>query len=348
MNDSEFAKFMKLKTREILALYGTSHGVAVLCGQFLLLHNIGMPRTGSAARSLYDQTASQLCRVSQTLQQCKHCKYACTTLVDGLGQVACSTWLPVNSRARMRPFQENCLFIFQALVTLKLLISFISRIVACSGRIIIEQTDRQTDKPSTVTLAANALWGLIIWCKLNAPLFCSRMWQFAVVFSSYSIVWLDSCDLYWLSLCWHDLGLWYTNTSALPLYTASICMFTDLLKSLPKQACGTSSWRWIYGVYVPYSRVFLSVLNFVLFVLFLARTNIFPHKYLYMRGCDLCAHASDENIRDENLYNFCPERTFKWTKNMQYSISMQCSFQRIVNPQHTCVVRTTVQRFLKI
>ena len=52
---------------------------------------------------------------------------------------------------------------------------------------------------------------------------------------------------------------------------------------------------------IPYSGFFSSVLNIVLFVLFSAQTNIFPHKYLYMRGCDACAHTRDEDIRDKNL-----------------------------------------------
>ena len=46
---------------------------------------------------------------------------------------------------------------FHALVALKLLVSLISRLVACSARIVI---DRQTDKHA-VTLAAHARRGLI-------------------------------------------------------------------------------------------------------------------------------------------------------------------------------------------
>ena len=47
----------------------------------------------------------------------------------------------------MQSFQQNPHTIFLALVALKLLISLISRLVACSVRIVIDrQTDRQTDR----------------------------------------------------------------------------------------------------------------------------------------------------------------------------------------------------------
>ena len=48
--------------------------------------------------------------------------------------------------------------IFHALVALKLLVSLISRLVACSARIVV---DRQTNRPTTVTLAVHACRGLI-------------------------------------------------------------------------------------------------------------------------------------------------------------------------------------------
>ena len=52
--------------------------------------------------------------------------------------------------------------IFHALVALKLLVSLISRLVACSARIVVDrQTNRQTHRPTTVTLAAHARRGLI-------------------------------------------------------------------------------------------------------------------------------------------------------------------------------------------
>ena len=53
-------------------------------------------------------------------------------------------------------FQENRLFNFHAFVALKLLVSLIGRLVACTARINV---DRQTDRPSTVTLAAHARRG---------------------------------------------------------------------------------------------------------------------------------------------------------------------------------------------
>ena len=61
--------------------------------------------------------------------------------------------------SRTQSFQQNCHIIFLALVALKLLVSLISRLVACSVRIVV---DRQTHRPSTVTLAAHACRGLII------------------------------------------------------------------------------------------------------------------------------------------------------------------------------------------
>ena len=44
-------------------------------------------------------------------------------------------------------FQQNSHIIFHALVALTLLVSLISRLVACSARIVVDrQTDRQTDQ----------------------------------------------------------------------------------------------------------------------------------------------------------------------------------------------------------
>ena len=58
-------------------------------------------------------------------------------------------------------FSEIATF-FLALVALKLLVSLISRLVACSARIVADrQTDRQTHRTTTVTLAAHAHRGLI-------------------------------------------------------------------------------------------------------------------------------------------------------------------------------------------
>ena len=49
--------------------------------------------------------------------------------------------------SRTQSFQQNRHINFHALVALKLLVSLISRLVACSARIVVDrQTDRQTDK----------------------------------------------------------------------------------------------------------------------------------------------------------------------------------------------------------
>ena len=58
---------------------------------------------------------------------------------------------------------RNRHIIFLAHVALKLLVSLISRLVACSARIVADkQTDRQTHRTTTVTLAVHARPGLII------------------------------------------------------------------------------------------------------------------------------------------------------------------------------------------
>ena len=49
--------------------------------------------------------------------------------------------------SRTQSFQQNRHILFHALVALKLLISLISRLVACSARIVVDrQTNKQTDK----------------------------------------------------------------------------------------------------------------------------------------------------------------------------------------------------------
>ena len=67
--------------------------------------------------------------------------------------------------SRAQSFQENHPFIFQARVVLKVLVSLMDRLVACSARISIDtqthtHTHRQTDKLTTVTLAAHERRGL--------------------------------------------------------------------------------------------------------------------------------------------------------------------------------------------
>ena len=59
--------------------------------------------------------------------------------------------------SQTQSFQQNHYINFLALVALKLLVLLISRIVACSARIVTDKhTDRQTDRTTTVTLAAHA------------------------------------------------------------------------------------------------------------------------------------------------------------------------------------------------
>ena len=66
---------------------------------------------------------------------------------------------PYFSNAVVSAKSPHC---FHALVALKLLVSLISRLVACSARIVVDrQTDRQTHRPTTVTLAAHGRRGLI-------------------------------------------------------------------------------------------------------------------------------------------------------------------------------------------
>ena len=49
--------------------------------------------------------------------------------------------------SRTQSFQQNRHILFHALVALKLLVSLISRLVACSARIVVDrQTDRHTDQ----------------------------------------------------------------------------------------------------------------------------------------------------------------------------------------------------------
>ena len=63
-------------------------------------------------------------------------------------------------------FSKIGTFFYLALVALKLLVSLISRLVACSARIVADkqtnkQTHKQTHRTTTVTLAAHARRGLI-------------------------------------------------------------------------------------------------------------------------------------------------------------------------------------------
>ena len=85
-------------------------------------------------------------------------RYACSLpLIDGLGYATWSMTVLFN-RSRTRSFRHNPLFKFQALVALKLFISLLCHNVACGANIV---SDRQTDRPTTVTLAVHARRGLI-------------------------------------------------------------------------------------------------------------------------------------------------------------------------------------------
>ena len=86
---------------------------------------------------------------------------------------------------RTQSFQQNRHIIFLALVALMLLVSLISRLVACSARIVVDrhtdtQTHRQTHRTTTVTLAAHARRGLIMaQATSHAPSLASQPYFFA-------------------------------------------------------------------------------------------------------------------------------------------------------------------------
>ena len=73
----------------------------------------------------------------------------------------CQFLLPERSR-----FSQIGHIIFRAVVALKTSVPFTCRFIACSSRIKVCQTDTQTDRPSTVTLAAHARRGLIMTTRL--------------------------------------------------------------------------------------------------------------------------------------------------------------------------------------
>ena len=76
-----------------------------------------------------------------------------------LGPGWCQFLLPERSC-----FSQIGHIIFRALVALKTSVPFVCRFIACSSRIKVDRhtrTHTQTDRPSTVTLAAHARRGLI-------------------------------------------------------------------------------------------------------------------------------------------------------------------------------------------
>ena len=59
----------------------------------------------------------------------------------------CSLCILAFSLVFTQSFQQNRQFLFRPLVVMKMLVSLISRLVACSTRIVVDkQTDRQTDR----------------------------------------------------------------------------------------------------------------------------------------------------------------------------------------------------------
>ena len=76
--------------------------------------------------------------------------------VTKLGPGRCRFLLPELSR-----FSQIGHIIFRAVVALKTTVPYACRFVACSSIVKVCQTDTQTDRPSTVTLAAHARRGLM-------------------------------------------------------------------------------------------------------------------------------------------------------------------------------------------
>ena len=80
-------------------------------------------------------------------------------LIMNIGFLACFHAISLERSG----FSKIGTLFFPALVALNLLVSLIRRLVACSARIVADkQTDRQTHRTTTVTLAAHARRGLII------------------------------------------------------------------------------------------------------------------------------------------------------------------------------------------
>ena len=91
-------------------------------------------------------------------------RYAERVLIMHIGFFAC---FHAISLERTESFQQNRHISFLALVALKLLVSLISRLVACSARIVGDrQTDRQTHRTTTMTLDAHARRGLMKGTKM--------------------------------------------------------------------------------------------------------------------------------------------------------------------------------------
>ena len=86
-------------------------------------------------------------------------------------------------------FSKIATLFFLSLVALKLLVSLISRLVACSPRIECAQTDRRTDRTTTVTLAAHARRVLIMLYMLKPWLSLSQLQHIIFIISAF-LAWL--------------------------------------------------------------------------------------------------------------------------------------------------------------
>ena len=92
----------------------------------------------------------------------------CAPLIDGLGHATGSATMSV-CRSRTHSFQQNRHFNFLAHVPLKLLVSLISRLVACSARIVV---DRHTHRnPRCACAARVTVLGLSV-CPSVCPSVC--------------------------------------------------------------------------------------------------------------------------------------------------------------------------------
>ena len=101
-----------------------------------------------------------------------------------------------------------CHFSFLAHVPLKLLVSLISRLIACSARIVVDRpTDKQTHRTTTVILAAHAHRGLkrLQACSQSPPqpivLPQSPTPVELIVFHRIIIVWLRSTKKTLYNVC---------------------------------------------------------------------------------------------------------------------------------------------------
>ena len=89
-------------------------------------------------------------------------------LIMHIGFFACFHAIRIDMVSLERSRFSKIATIFLALVALKLLVSLISRLVACSARIVVDRhTNTQTHRTTTVTLTAHARRGLITQKWIN-------------------------------------------------------------------------------------------------------------------------------------------------------------------------------------